>query len=255
MRPNRFSWLGFFKILPIGVGLVSGILGVTQQIILLYSLNPNPIWQEKVFWSFVWIAFVISSIIAWLIEHKKVRSLETRIQESLTPKLSGRILNYWIQNSAERNAQIIFFFFVRISNQGQPSIASDYVLYLTFPEKEPVLLEPIHFAKKIIIKGNESYNIELSSEEAIYNKTSTTLIPTNGAIAGHLAFACDLSREELSTSSSTILFKDGQGNPCQIFLSPKTASNPIAINQVHIPGMSTTVVQLEKASKIIKPGF
>lgn len=231
---------------------MSGILGVTQQIILLYSLNPNPIWQEKVFWSFVWIAFVLSSIIAWLIEHNKVRSLEARIQESLMPKLSGKILNYWIQNSAEIDGRIIFFFVVRITNQGQPSIASDYVLYLTFPEKDPILLEPIHFAKKIIIKGSPSHTIELSSNEAIYNKTATTLIPTNGAIVGHLAFVTDLSEEELSTSSSTIIFKDGQGNPCQVFLNPKTAINSEAINQAHIPGMSATVIPIEKTGKVKK---
>ncbi len=72
------------------VWFMSGAFGIVQTLILMYSKDPNPVWQEKVFWSFVWIAFVVSSFIVWIIEHRKVRELERRIDGN-RPLLAGYI--------------------------------------------------------------------------------------------------------------------------------------------------------------------
>lgn len=67
---GALKWIG--KIVLVMVTLLSGSLGVIQQVIILNSANPNPIWQEKVFSFAIWIAFIISAAWLWILEHRKV---------------------------------------------------------------------------------------------------------------------------------------------------------------------------------------
>src|SRR5688572_18326042 len=92
---SKKSWLGFLKIWSIAVALMSGILGIALQVIFLYSDNPDITWQKRFFWLFVWISFFISSIATWLIEHKKVKDLEKKI-ETLYAKLDIEIKDIFL---------------------------------------------------------------------------------------------------------------------------------------------------------------
>lgn len=76
------------------VALLTGVLGLIQQIIILYSPNPNPIWQEKVFSSAIWLGFLVSAFALWLLEYQKTYKLTIELtdeRERNRPKIVGEI--------------------------------------------------------------------------------------------------------------------------------------------------------------------
>ncbi len=90
------------------VALISGPLGIAQQIILLVSSNPDPIWQAKLLGVIAWTSFFIAAVWLWALEHRKVSQLEIKLTDALSqnrPKVVGaigkHILTYWLQDENE----------------------------------------------------------------------------------------------------------------------------------------------------------
>ena len=62
------------------VALMSGVLSLARE---LYGLYVGVIPQKTLFWSFLWLAFVISASALWALERKKCRTLERALDEIL----------------------------------------------------------------------------------------------------------------------------------------------------------------------------
>lgn len=67
---------------------MTGVLSIVRESFSLFSETPNPSFQKNLFWSCVWVAFIVSSFAAWVIEHKKRKELErqnNKLQEDIIP--------------------------------------------------------------------------------------------------------------------------------------------------------------------------
>jgi hypothetical protein len=73
---SHFGWL---RIVPIMVGLISGILSIFREVLLFTA--PDKVQEKPLFWASVRIAFVLSLIAAWWIEHKRSSELTARLEE------------------------------------------------------------------------------------------------------------------------------------------------------------------------------
>ena len=74
-----WSWFGVLKVLPLVLAAASGSLGVLRDGMFL-ATGYQPPAQEQ-YWAYLRICFVIASVSSWLLEHKKVRELETRAKD------------------------------------------------------------------------------------------------------------------------------------------------------------------------------
>lgn len=90
------------------VALISGPLGIVQQVIVLAVPNPDPLWQSKLFSAIVWGAFAIAAIWLWVLERRKVSALQRQLETALDqkrPKVVGaigkHILTYWLRDESE----------------------------------------------------------------------------------------------------------------------------------------------------------
>ena len=91
------------------VALISGPLGVLQQIILLVVPNSDPLWQSRLFAVITLISFVIAAIWLWWLEHRKVSTLQQQLvnaQAQTHPRIVGaignpHILTFWLGDESE----------------------------------------------------------------------------------------------------------------------------------------------------------
>jgi hypothetical protein len=73
---GHFGWL---RAVPIMIGLMSGILSILREFLLFMA--PDKVQEKPVFWASVRIAFVLSLIAAWWIEHKTSSERAARLEE------------------------------------------------------------------------------------------------------------------------------------------------------------------------------
>ena len=68
-----------WQVAPIWVGVMSGVLGIVQQVAVLYPpTRDDPFWQHNVFWLCVWIAFIISMFVALWQKHRELTAEKTK---------------------------------------------------------------------------------------------------------------------------------------------------------------------------------
>ncbi len=70
------------------VYLISGVLSIAREVYGMYSGSVPP---RSVFWSSTWIAFAMSTIILWVIEHKKF--LEEKSKNDIAPDIEIQVLS------------------------------------------------------------------------------------------------------------------------------------------------------------------
>ena len=73
---GHFGWL---RIIPIMVGLISGILSIFREVLLFTA--PDKVQEKPLFWASVRMAFILSAIGAWWIEHKTSSERAARLEE------------------------------------------------------------------------------------------------------------------------------------------------------------------------------
>ena len=73
-----------FAIILVVVGLLSGSLSVLREIQLMYL--PAKATDQRIFWAWVRIAFVIAAVLLWVDEHSKVGQLSTELSTAKAEK-------------------------------------------------------------------------------------------------------------------------------------------------------------------------
>ena len=80
IKTNKWwSWFGFLRSVPGVLAISSGSLSAARDAMFLVTGTPTPADAHGSAMSYLRICFIVSSVGAWLIEHKKVRELATRI--------------------------------------------------------------------------------------------------------------------------------------------------------------------------------
>lgn len=83
---KHFGWL--IKFVPLGVGVMFGVLGGIREVVNTFSSHPDPSAQRKLFWACVWIASFIALVIAWI---QKNRELIAERSRNAKPQIQGDI--------------------------------------------------------------------------------------------------------------------------------------------------------------------
>jgi len=81
-----FSYLSWFKVVLLVVALMSGILSVIREWALIHA--SDKVNEKRLFWGCVRIAFVISAITLWAVEHSSVIELNKRLDALTKPQFS-----------------------------------------------------------------------------------------------------------------------------------------------------------------------
>lgn len=121
---------GWFRIIPLMVGLMSGILSLLREFLLFEA--PSKFQEPPLFWASVRAAFVVSAILAWAIEYKGKQRLQLELADTQKkyfderpqmgleihgPKgptawrdaISKDACWFWLQNLSGRNPRSIRF--------------------------------------------------------------------------------------------------------------------------------------------------
>jgi hypothetical protein len=116
-----FSYLSWFKVFLLMVALMSGILSIIREWALIHG--SNKVDEKRLFWGCVRIAFVISSIALWGLEHSTVVDLNKRLDALTKPQFSTDELQVIVGEVPNGS---VATFVIRLNNSGAASaIAED----------------------------------------------------------------------------------------------------------------------------------
>jgi hypothetical protein len=120
------KYFGWLRVVPIWAGLMSGSFSIVREIVGLYSTNPSPFWQKNVFWSCVWITFVIAMLIAWFIKNQELNAEKAKREK---PDIQGEIKEVH-EFSGTSNSGFDYFFTLNVflRNKGRAIGIRDYSL-------------------------------------------------------------------------------------------------------------------------------
>jgi hypothetical protein len=82
------KYFGWLRVAPIWVGFMSGSFSIVREAVILFSDNPNPIWQRNLFWSCVLVAFIVSCLMAWVLKHQELLAEKAKNER---PDIKGEI--------------------------------------------------------------------------------------------------------------------------------------------------------------------
>lgn len=127
------KYFGWARVLPIGVGLMTGILGGIREYIVLFAASPDPLWQGRLFGACLWVSCFIAFIIAWLQKQGELRA-EKRKWEY--PNIKGDTLKLLIDPGAGRALWEMFWYIsvkVHIQNDSpaETNISDSYLVVNT----------------------------------------------------------------------------------------------------------------------------
>lgn len=119
----------YFGWLPFWAGIMSGTLSVAREAVSLFADQPSQFWQRSVFWSCVWIAFVVS-MFAWV--YQKERELRAEKAKHAYPDIGGKVLKVFVDcGFGEREligARWYILIKMRLSNTGADTNIATYAL-------------------------------------------------------------------------------------------------------------------------------
>jgi hypothetical protein len=118
--PEYFSYLSWFQILLLMVGLMSGVFSLFREVFLIK--NPEKAKDGHLFWRCVFITFIISSVWLWVSEHQQTLALQAQLDGLTVPSFDG----YFADVITERGAVLIVTVDGKIWNRGAPSAIVDW---------------------------------------------------------------------------------------------------------------------------------
>jgi hypothetical protein len=85
-----WRWL---QIVGFMVALMSGALSLARELYLIY--NPHAMHPANLFWHCVWIAFISSSVIAWVAEYRRAESFKNELATAKArPYFTGHLYQF-----------------------------------------------------------------------------------------------------------------------------------------------------------------
>ena len=143
-KKRDWSWLGFFKVIPLCLAIASGSLTIPRDAMFLTGVALEP---RAALWAWLRVCFVISSALVWFQQHKRLRDLERRME----PRIEIRNLRSrtWKRDNGETGNEC----WVEVFN---PSSAAS----LELVQAEIITIEPDLFGYlplPLHVKHDESY--------------------------------------------------------------------------------------------------
>jgi archaellum component FlaG (FlaF/FlaG flagellin family) len=214
-----FSYLSWFSIVLIMVALMSGILSLVRELLLLYA--PEKFGGRIRFWRCVWIAFILSSIILWAVEHSQNMDLHNQIAELNNPELQAKInvpmrANFSYGPNQQSHTEILTLM-VTIKNSGSPSIA-------TLDNASFVLRDGRHIDPRVVMPSGKDWflpgeagmpDVTLPDADYLPRKTINNPIPKGGAAYGWIMYSipATLTDQDVTGATITLQFSDVNGKP------------------------------------------
>jgi hypothetical protein len=198
-----FSYLSWFQIVLLMVGLMSGILSLFREVILIK--NPEKAKDHYLFWRCTFIAFIISSAVLWVTEHSIVLEQQARLDELTKP---GFVVETDTEASACHLNDTLTLLGVRVSNNGADSAVLDYEAYYeskTIP-KQRVDLVVLGLAGSLDLKFPDGQTYRFTPSHFLYSKTN--VIHRGDFIVGKLPLQLPGDRcKDLTDPSTKITIK------------------------------------------------
>jgi hypothetical protein len=119
------NYLSLFKVVPIWAAIMTGSLSLVREAVTLFAQSPDPIWQKNIFWSCVWIAFIVSAITAWVLKHQELLAEKAK---NASPEITGEIEKV----HAESFVDCFLTIKVRIANNRAATTISGFSLAVKF---------------------------------------------------------------------------------------------------------------------------
>ena len=139
---NFFSYLSWFQIVLLMVGLMSGILSIVREALLIHS--PDKIGEKLLFWRCVWIAFIVSSGLLWAIEHHSNLALQAKLEQIAKPQFDV-VLDQLLDTHATGSDITVVMIQMGIMNKGSDSAVTNYRVHYhsnTLDQDVPVIWLP-----------------------------------------------------------------------------------------------------------------
>lgn len=187
---------------------MSGILSILREAVAIFL--PNQVPQRSLFWNCVIIAFVISAVILWVIEHTKKNKLEKELDRS-RPKLSAEIGLTVTAPAGANNESSLVIIMVTIKNTGAPSIASDFYLSVKSNDNEAMGVFFPMSKGDVRLKSTDGQEIFFNHpDDNLPLKSGSQPIVTGGAVNGFCAVLIpNITHGEITSKGILVLkFKD-----------------------------------------------
>lgn len=223
-----FSYLSWLNIVLLAVALMSGILSIIREGILIY--NPTKIDQKRIFWGCMRIAFIISALLLWGLEHQALIKSKHLYEETTVPDLRSEIdasitgqIATTLKDGTKRLGPIGILLYVNIRDLGADSIAEGYKLAVYDPQG-------ILIGEGSLQLLPEDFNVgslKISNEDMLTAKSEETPIPKGGAKKGYLFFVINVPNAAAIQQLGTrfvVTFNDVTGKSYSVdcVVSPRT---------------------------------
>lgn len=183
---------------------MSGILSLGRELLAIYK--PKGVPKRSLFWSCLFIAFIISSGILWCIEHQKVNDLSNKSKLILQVN-QFFILEYSTINESTIKGSAVLVN-VKVGNIGIPTIAEGWELSIKSDSININRLHPITIEDgyKIILEGKVTATFH--KDNILYEKTMIP-IQKGSYIAGWLMYVIEnVTPDKITNADKTIYARD-----------------------------------------------
>ena len=235
-------WLYFRAVLDQWVALMSG--GIITVALALWERYQQKTISAK--WYVAIIAFfvLLSMFLAWRDRQLEVRKLTQQLideRKKNNPDLGCSI--EMISTGTDLNAEqpsFVVTLFIAVTNQGAPSIAHGWQLFIVMPDQTLEVL-PRHYGGTTTLDLPGRSPLVFTEDEFIYNKIGSNPLATGGMASGILMFkVTGVSKEEFNSldpdlrlefkdiagRSYTVLHKHGEGIPGNLLYLPGVKTSP-----------------------------
>ena len=206
---KRVSAKSAFRFISIAVGLTSGVLSLIREGLMLF--DPNRFGGEVLFWRCVWIAFVLSMIISWAMEHRDVLDLRERLDAATKPLFEINRGTFIVAAMSDTKDGAILpnpyagvLVFLTVFNRGAPSVVAGWKMKATLPDGLIVLGEAFlpNFPITIPRHGGET---TFTPDQSLFKSSTVSPIVSGGQASGYVIFKFPLAvKKDLETRGTII---------------------------------------------------
>ena len=207
---------------------MSGPLSLFREIMIIY--RPDQAQPRSLFWSCILIAFIISSAILLIKQHKKINILAKGLDEEKDrkkPNLSSEFDVFAVAPAGKKEEDSVITIMAIIRNVGAPSIISN-VRVVIKKENMEIQGEDVVLGQGPMFLEGEGLKLIVKEEDNLPRKGIANPIPTGGALHGwHIVLARKIKKEEIYNRGTIITFsyKDVTG---RLYATEKKMDKPVS---------------------------